>query len=323
MLPLALVLVMSAGPPGLLSASGGSPRPPECAKADGSSGTNVWERAKSPELARYCEKLASATAQLVGLEPVAPEVLTLVDSAIQLRPSRAAGYTLRGRALARLARHAEAVAAFEEAKKRDDRALDEPRALFAFAHALARTGRVTEGLAAFRTLLPRASRLDAAERGAAYAEAGLLLLRRGPSELDDALAVLREARRQSQEGVHAVALLALALALERSGEHDQARAFLVEASKAPRRLEIALAEPRSREVLAVAEPGAELLLVGVLLEDAEPARAVTAYRGALEKSAAGGASPSRPGAPAESGKGLWDGHTRKRIEALSGRKAPR
>jgi tetratricopeptide (TPR) repeat protein len=318
MLPVALVLLMSAASPG---PSGGSARPAECAKADGSSGTNVWERAKAPELAQYCEKLASATAQLVGTEPVSPEVLTLVDSAIQLRPQRAPGHALRGRALVRLARYPEAVAAFEAAKKRDDRALDEPRALFAFAHALARTGRLSDALVAFRTLLPRAARLEAAERGAAYVEAGLLLLRGGPSQLDDAIAVLREARRQAQDAVHSAALLGLALALERAGEHEQARALLAEPSKLPKRLESALAEPRAREVLAVGEPGIEHLLVGALLEEADPARAVAAYRAGLEKSAAGAASAPRPGG--QPAKGPWDEHTRKRIDALSGRKAPR
>jgi tetratricopeptide (TPR) repeat protein len=304
--------------------SGGAARPAECAKADGSSGTNAWERAKAPELTQYCEKLASATAQLVGTEPVSPEVLTLVDAAIRLRPQRAPGHALRGRALARLARYPEAVAAFEEAKKRDDRALDEPRALFAFAHALARAGRRTEGLAAFRALLPRASRLEAAERGAAYVEAGLLLLRDGPTQLDDAIAVLREARRQAHDGVHAAALLGLALALERVGEHDQARALLVEPGKLPKRLESALAEPRAREVLAVGEPGIEHLLLGVLLEEADPARAATAYRTGLERSRVD--APPRPasaGGGAEPARGPWDEHTRKRIDALSGRKAPR
>ncbi len=284
----------------------GTARPTECAKADGASGTNAWERAKSPELRAYCDKLASATSQLVGSGAVSPEVLTLAEEAAKARPEKAAPHVLRGRALARLGRHQEALAAFEEAKKRDERALDEPRALFAWAHGSARAGRHQEALTAFRALLPRASQLDAQERAQAYVETGLLLLARGPRDLDDALSVLRQARREAQESLQIVGVLGLGLALDRAGEHEEARALLAErGSREPRRLEAALSDARVREVLAASsDPAEEHALRATLLEDAEPGRAIEAYRAYLDKS------PQKP----------WEAHARKRIEALSGKR---
>lgn len=285
----------------------GTARPQECAKADGSSGTNAWERAKSPELRGYCEKLASATSQLVGEGAVSSEVLVLAEEAAKLRPEKAAPHVLRGRALARLGRHAEALAAFEEAKKRDERALEEPRALYTYAHGLARAGRHADALPAYRALLPRASMLDLQERSAAYTEAGLLLLALGPSGIDDALAVLRQARREAHEALQVLGVLALGLALDRAGEHEQARALLAErGAKEPKKLEAALADPKVKEALAAGpDPAERDALVGVLYEDADPARAAEAYRAYLEKS------PKKP----------WDAHAKKRIEALAGKRA--
>ncbi len=304
-----LLLQVAAAAPAPPPPAHGGARPAECAKADGGSGTNTWERAKSPELRAYCERLAAATSQLVGSGAVSLEVLALAEAAIKARPEKAPAYVLRGRALVRMGRHAEALAAFEEARRRDERALDEPRALFAWAHGNARAGHPVEALAAFRALLPRASRLDAEERGAAYVETGLLLLRGGPKDLDEAIAVLRAARHEAQESVQVVAVLALGLALDRWGEHEQARALVAEHAAKPKRSEVALADTRSREVLACADPGDELALRGVLLEVADPARALEAYRASLEKS------PQKP----------WEAQTKRRIEALSAsgaKKAP-
>ena len=303
---LALFVLLQLAPQS--EARWGSARPPECAKADGASGTNAWERAKSPELRAYCDKLASATSQLVGTGAVSPEVLTLAEEAAKARPEKAAPHVLRGRALARLGRHPEALAAFEEAKKRDERALEEPRALFTYAHGLARAGRHSEALPAYRSLLPRASQLDLHERAAAYVETGLLLLAQGPKDLDDALAVLRQARREAQESLQVLGVLALGLALERAGEPEQARALLAErGAKEPRKLEVALSDARVKEVLAAGpDPGEEHALRAVLYEDADPSRAAEGYRAYLEKS------PKKP----------WEAHAKKRIEALSGKRAP-
>jgi len=285
----------------------GTARPQECAKADGTSGTNAWERAKAPELRGYCDKLASATSQLVGQGPVSSEVLVLAEEAAKARPEKAAPHVLRGRALARMGRHAEALAAFEEAKKRDERALEEPRALYTYAHGLARAGRHADALPAYRALLPRASMLDLQERSAAYTETGLLLLALGPSGLDDALAVLRQARREAHEALQVVGVLALGLALDRAGEHEQARALLAErGAREPKKLEIALADARVKEALSAGpDPGEVHALLGALYEDADPARAAEAYRAYLEKS------PKKP----------WEAHAKKRIEALAGKRA--
>ena len=51
----------------VLSQAGGawaSGRPAECTSLDGGRGANVWERAKAPELRRYCDLLAAGAAKL-------------------------------------------------------------------------------------------------------------------------------------------------------------------------------------------------------------------------------------------------------------------
>ncbi len=300
MLPTLLLLGQLSGAP-----SWSSSRPPECSKADGSLGTNVWDRAKAPEIRVYCDLLASATSRLVGAGPLSADVLALAEEATRAMPGRAAPWVLRGRALSRMGRHPEALTALEEARKLDERALDEPNALLAWARANARAGRSQVAEAAYRALLPRASQLASADRGPAYLEAGLLLVGRGKESMDDALAILRQARREAQDSVQAASVVALALALDRDGEHEQARALIADrAAGDVRRLEAALTHVRVREALAGSpDPAEEFALRGMLLEDVAPGRAAEAYRGYLEKS------KSR----------RWEAHARARAEALSGR----
>lgn len=300
---LALAVLLQVSQPAF-----GTARPAECAKADGTSGTNVWDRARAPELRVYCEKLAAATSLLVGTGPVSTEVLALVDEAARARPERASPHVLRGRALARLGRHAEALAAFEQAKKRDERAIEEPRALATYAHGLARAGRHAEAVRAYRALLPRASQLDVHERGQAYVSAGLLLLAEGTGSADDALAVLRQARREAQESLQVVAAVALGLALDRVGEAEQARSLVAERfGRDPRRHEVAFSDARAREVLGVLpDPAEEHALRAMLFAEADAPRAAALFREYAEKST----------------KKTWEAHARKRADSLSAVRKP-
>ena len=62
MLAIALTLFLQADAPH--SSAFGSARPLECGLSDGFKAANPWERAKEPNLRRYCDLLASGTAKL-------------------------------------------------------------------------------------------------------------------------------------------------------------------------------------------------------------------------------------------------------------------
>src|SRR5262249_32983122 len=138
---------------------------------------------------------------------------------------------LKGRALLRLGRPEEALAALGEAKRRDERALDNPIALLAWARANARTGHLAEAAEAYRAALPRTSSLTSQERSAASFEAGMTVMAQGMAGIDDAIAMFRQARRDAQDSMQGAALTALALALDRVGQRDEARAILAERTR--------------------------------------------------------------------------------------------
>ncbi|AKV02523.1 hypothetical protein AKJ09_09186 [Labilithrix luteola] len=220
----AFAQVSSSSAPGTY----GTARPAECVGLDGLRTTNVWERAKEPQLRRYCDLLASGTAKLVGDGPLAKDVLTIADEADRLLAGRAAPSVLRGRALLRLGKPQAALEAFQEAVKRDDRALDDPVALLAWARANARTKHFDEAAQAYRAALPRTSTLPAQERAAASFEAGMIVMAQGPNAIDAAVAMLKQARRDSQDALQVASVVGLALALDRAGQRDEAKAVLAE-----------------------------------------------------------------------------------------------
>ena len=235
-------------------------RPLECGEGGSVRGTNLWERAKHPELGHYCELLAAGSSKLVS-PTTAADALRQADDAEQVMPGHAAPLTLKGRALAKLGRHTEAYAAFTEAKRRDARALDDPAALLAFARACARSNHVPEALAAFRALLPRADGLASTDRAPAYVEAAFHAMNAGAAE--DAVAMLRQARREAADAIQPVATLALALALDRSGAKEEAKAVLDDRARAEARNVVrntnvqALLGPLAFEAEAMAAMGLE------------------------------------------------------------------
>jgi len=222
------ILAQASGAFGMSGTTGG--RPLECDAVDGAR-ANVWERAKSPALRQYCDLLASGAAKIAGGvngNAMANEASQLADRAEHALPGRAAPMLLKGRAAATLGKYSDALDALREAKKRDDHALDDPQALLAFGRAAARTSHPEEARAAYRMLLPRASALAPSERGVAYDEAGMIALAAGPTASAEAVAIFRQAERDSQDIAQIVAVLGLALALDRSGEHGEAKAVLAE-----------------------------------------------------------------------------------------------
>jgi tetratricopeptide (TPR) repeat protein len=278
-----------------------SGRPPECGDLSGYN-TNVWERAKSPALRRYCDLVASASSKLAGIGATAQAALAAAREADTILPGHAAPRVLEGRALAASGKLDGALAALADARSRDPRALDDPPALLAWARALARTGRREAAAESYRALLPRATALPAAERVAAEIEAAFVAMNRGAGGLDEAAASLREALREAQDEALAVAVLALGLTLDRSGNGEESRAFLAERTRGdPRDV---LASSRAKELLAVA-PTEMHALAAIALEPSDPTGARDEWQGALD------AAPS----------GAWAAHARAHLKALGAKRA--
>jgi tetratricopeptide (TPR) repeat protein len=256
-------------------------RPSECAALEGPRTIVVWQRVKSPELARYCDRIAFGVTKL-ATEPGMPQAaLETGVEAEKLLPGRAPAMVLAGRAYLRLDRAGEAYAALREAKKRSERALDEPHALLAWARAAARTGHTDEARDAYLALLPSADGLPLAERSSAYVEAGMLLLVKGPERIAEAVTTLRQARRDAYGDLQLVAVAALALALDRAGEHAEARAALTERPYPG--LDDAIERARQRRVLGPEpnEPEA-LALKAMVAEVLKPKSAREAWRKYLD-----------------------------------------
>lgn len=281
----ALVLAQAQAP----STAFGASRPPECGDPSGGRTNNLWESAKEPQLRRWCDLVAMGTAKLVGQGTLAKDVLDVADEAEKLRPGRPAPSVLRGRALLRLGREKEALAALEQARSRDERALDDPVTLLAWARANARTGHADAATRAYRAALPRASALSAQERSAASFEAGLAVMAQGQAQVDDAVAMFRQARRDAQDAMQVASVVALALALDRAGQREEARAVLGERVRSDVRP--LLADPRVTTALADAGATAEApALAAMALEAAgDAAAARDAWRQYLE--GAGGRGP--------------------------------
>lgn len=260
---------------GQLGAQPAGARPVECGATGGGKATNVWERAKAPELRAYCDLLASGASKLAAGQG-AQDALTIADEADRRVPGRLAPSVLRGRAFEQLRRYEEAFATLDAVVRRDPSAAADAFALLAFARASVRTSHPTQAAEAYRALLPRAVALSPSERACAYVEAGFLAMARGPGGLDEAIAIFRQARRDAQDPVQLVAWLGLALALDRSGNREEARVVLGERPTLDPRPP--LREARAREVLAKPFAAEEDAMVALALESTDPAAAREAYR---------------------------------------------
>jgi len=278
-------------------------RPAECGDPGGRA-ANVWERAKSPELRRYCDLVASASSKLAGTTAMAEAARDTAREADGVLPGHAAPRVLEGRALAALGKLDDALKALTDARSRDPAAFDDPLALLAWARVNARTAHPDAAAEAYRALLPRASAISAAERGSASVEAGLVAMERGAAGLDEAVAALREGLREAQDETQAVAVGALALALDRRGDVDESRALLAERVHGdPRTM---LASARAKDVLAVAA-GEANALAALELESSDAAGARDAWDRYLA------AAPIGP----------WAAHARAHLASLSGKRRGR
>jgi len=144
------------------------------------------------------------------------------------------------------------------------------------------------------------------ERASASVEAGLVAMACGAPELDEAVAALREGMREAEDEVQAVAVIALALALDRDGGIDESRALLAERAHGDPRAVLATA--RVRDLLAVA-PAESNALAAIALEAGETRDAAGA-RDAWNKYLVASAS------------GPWTAHARAHLAALGGARVP-
>jgi len=277
----------------------------------GASSANVWERAKVPKLGPFCDLLASGAAKLTSDLPLSSDVVAIADSANKLLPGRAEPYVLRGRALLRLGRANDALSALQEAARRDKRALGEPIVLLSWARANAQLHRSSVAAQAYRDLLPRATALPAYERAAASFEAAMLMMSQGPSGVEPAIALLRQARLthltqpSADDALEVANVVALALALDRAGDRDEAKTLL--SSRIARARGISR-DPRTAHFLGNAGvPEEGDALDAMALEASDPAMAREAWQryidGASGVSGAGRA-------------GEWVSHARAHVSAL-------
>jgi tetratricopeptide (TPR) repeat protein len=239
MSPFAFVVVLAQVPPAgptsatraeLMAAADASPRPAMCMDRPvrGQAGRTLWDRARRPTEATFCDALARGYSQLWR----APErALGEAERAKKVLPKRAEPVVLAGRALMQMNRAKEAWAEFQRAETLSKRSLEEPSALHDVAAAAHASGHKSQALALFRRLVPRASLLSkGTERQRVYLEAALLVMAEGPENLNEATGYLVEARRfRGAPGLADVVTGALALALDRQGQTEEAHGVAAEA----------------------------------------------------------------------------------------------
>lgn len=257
---------------------------------------DAWDRARAPDLARYCDLVAQAEA---AVETDAKRATAAATEADRLAPGRARPLVLLARAAAREERSADAVELFRRARAIDPRAAADGASLFALATSLARTGAVGEARVAYRALVPEASALAPARRTRARIDAGLAILAEGPDSAAEAVSVLRAAATAPAPELAALADAALALALDRSGVRGEARARAVSAASG------GALGASGRAAASRSEDG--LALAALLAEDTNAPRAIAAWEAFL---ASAGASP-------------WAAHARAHVAELKKAPAPR
>lgn len=207
-----------------------APAPAQLSCQTGPARASVWDRARAPHLARYCDLLAQAEVRL-SREPARADEAAAAAAA--LLPEQAAPLVLRGRAVLLLGKPAEARQHFDQALVLDPGALRHPLALLAQATALRDAGETRLALEAYRRLLPVIDAIPSHEtRTRAQLDTALALAQQGPDGLDPARALLQDAGRRGDPALRAAARAALALVLDRGNAPALAAAAAAEAHQA-------------------------------------------------------------------------------------------
>lgn len=179
--------------------------------------SDFWDEVRTPGLAAYRAAIAHGAEELA--ENRARAALERAETAVAHLPKRAEAHVLRGRALARLGQQSLAAEAFEHALALDPEALDDAQSAREATECAMRVGRLGLARDVLLRLLSRTR--DARVRRSARLLCAHVLLASGPEHLRRALRLYREALRDGDESLEA--LLSLALALHRSGDHEGAR----------------------------------------------------------------------------------------------------
>ncbi len=274
---------------------------PECASLAGNDvrAANVWESAKHPALYEHCLVLAESYTFLRDpRNPWRAIVNDQVPRAERLSPRQPGTKLLAAFAYARQERDAEdalALAAFAEAEKASPAALDDAELQDAYGALLLRTAvrdrahvdrpMLDRARTVFRRLLPRAvgkeglceERPECDPAALAYWTAGMLALAVGPTAVDEAVAILRDARDRASYAseVRRSGGYALALALDRRGDVEQARIL---ADQVRASLGLPLETPDAQLASRMPEPAEAYAIRAIALGGADPEGAKDAWR---------------------------------------------
>jgi hypothetical protein len=305
------VLLLAAGGRDLLDAAASSPRPAECRPSDGERG-GLWRLSRSPALGRYCDLLGRGYSSLLD-EP--RQAQASAEAAEAAWPGQGATRVLLARARLRLGDFTGAWQAFERLSGHPT-LLQNAEALHDFAVCAVQNGHLTQARGAYQRLVSRVSLLTQPERRLrVYLESSVLAMSAGPEGLKEAIGILAEARRsQVPPGVSWLLTATLALALDRAGQTDRARALVGEIEgpgglarwvqgQLPGSFRAYPVPSRARHARVVLLPGEFEALVGILAERDDPVGALAAWRDYRAKV----------------NSGPWLGHAQAKANALAAR----
>jgi tetratricopeptide (TPR) repeat protein len=253
-MPLAtLTLLLGLTPAAeLAAAAGAGVRPEACRPHAGQVDATLWTRSRPPEVRRSCRALGRGFARLAA-QPA--QALELARAAIGVASSERAAKLLEGRALFRLGRSAEAWAVLAPFAEEKAPPLDDAPSLHDLARTALAAGALDAAERTYRLLVPRAGLLGSRQASRiALLEAASLALARGPSGVDEALGYLETARAMPLAGDRDLLLALTALALDRAGRAEQARAAAREA-EGPWDLESELSQAERSRVAEAALSG--------------------------------------------------------------------
>ncbi len=278
-------------------------------------GPSLWESAREPGLALYCDRVARAQTELSAQPDAAKKAAIEAELAL---PGRAAPQVVLARAELALGRLDAAAQAFARARAIEPRSVEEPGTMHDLARVLARTGQRDEALAVYRALVPRvdllgtpdrrvsvlieAAHLSMAAEAAGTATRPSDVGKKGArAELDEAAAYLREARQRPATPLAGDVLLSLALVLDRAGVREQADAALAEAQRSgdADRFRSATRTPRAPDYLAAPEDA--VALAALAAEGSDRLEAQKAWEAFL----------AGPG-----GKGAWAAAAKARLDSV-------
>ncbi len=181
--------------------------------------SDFWDEVRNPGLGAHRAHLRQGERALA--ENRADRALAEAETAIADCAGCAAGYTLRGRALSALGRHAAAVSAFEHALQLQASALDASAGALTAAASAIRIGRPELGAQILGRVLALGGETVARPR--ALQMLGDALQAQGPQQLRRAIVTYQEALQEPD--VPKGTLLGLALALYRDGDPEQGLAL--------------------------------------------------------------------------------------------------